>query len=189
MATIERLDFTFINNTLTKNTFELFNGLNSFAYVTNKEYITALLSYRPFSTYPPPLDAVKMKGAVIFDQYGDLYVLDDANGDIACQIHCETYPYRSLLESMKTTKILIRKIRIATSSNQNQLIMPIQRIERTPLTNQVNKEFYPVTISPLVVQPLLNEFVKDIPIDGNSGLTYVVYNNEVVNWTIEFEFQ
>ena len=185
---LERLDFTFINNTAVKTTFELFNSFNTFSQITNKDLVTPLINYIPFPVYPPPLDIVKMKGYVIFNQYGDLIVLDNANGDIACQIQCTTYPYRAVLNALLVNKIMIKKIRIQTSSNTSQLIAPIQRIETIPLTNRQKKEYYPVTISPTNVQPLLNEFIKDIVIDAKSGLNYVVYDNEVVNWTVEFEF-
>jgi hypothetical protein len=83
---------------------------------------------------------------------------------------------------------MIKKIRISTSSSPQQLITQITRFEQRPLTNEAKKEVYPVTISPQNVQPLLNIFEKDILIDGKSGLLYAIQPNEVVYWTIEFEF-
>lgn len=184
---MERLDFTFVNNTAIKTQFELFNSFKTFSQVNTGIYNNLVLQYIPFPVYPPPVDVVKMKQSVVFDQKGNLYILDDS-GNIACQIVCQTYPYRSCLNALLVEKIMIKKIKISTSSNANQLIAPITRIESEPLTNKQNQEVYPVTISPFVVQPLLNEFIKDIYIDGKSGLVYEISPNEVVNWTIEFNF-
>ena len=185
---MERLDFCFINNTPTKTTFELFSSFNTLSQVTNKNLVVPNIPYIPFPVYPPPLDVVKLKGNVLFNQYGDLIILEDTNGDIACQIQCQTYPYRSVLNALMYYKIMIKKIRISTSSSPQQLITQITRFEQRPLTNEAKKEVYPVTISPQNVQPLLNIFEKDILIDGKSGLLYAIQPNEVVYWTIEFEF-
>ena len=188
---MERIDFTFTNVTANKTTIEIFNSFTSLAYQINKnarDLRKPNLSLIPFPVYPPPLDTVKMKGNVIFDQYGTLYILEDTNGDIAGSIQCETYPYRAVLKALETTKIMIKRILIVTSSNTQQLEAPIIRFETKPLTNEYKEDFYTVTLAPTNVQPLLNEFKKDILIDGKSGLFYVIYPNEVVNWTVEFEF-
>ena len=185
---MERLDLVFINNTAVKTTFELFNSFNTFSQITNKNLVTPLIDYIPFPVYPPPIDIIKLKGNVIFDQYGNLYVLDNASGDVACEIQCSTYPYRAVLNALLIKKIMIKKIRISTSSSPQQLTTQITRFEQIPLTNKAHKEVYPVTISPNNVQPLLNEFEKDIPIDAMSGLLYTIQPNEVVYWTCDFEF-
>ena len=188
---MERIDFTFTNVTADKTTFELFNSFTSWAYQINKDARnnrTANLNLIPFPVYPPPLDTVKLKGNIIFDEYGTLYVLENTNGNIAVSIQCETYPYRALLKALETTKIMIKRILIVTSSNPLQLEAPIIRFETKPITNDYKEEYFNVTLAPTNVQPLINEFKKDILIDGKSGLFYVIYPNEVVKWTIEFEF-
>lgn len=185
---MERLDFVFINNTISKTTFELFSSFNNISQVTKRELVTSNLNFIPFPVYPPPLDIIKFKGNILFNQYGDLLILDNTNGLVACQIRCQTYPYRSLLNALMYYKIMIKRIRISTSSSPQQLITQIERTEQQPLTNQVKTEIYPVTIAPNNVQPLLNIFEKDILIDGKSGLIYTLQPNEIVYWTIEFEF-
>jgi len=186
---MERLDFTFINYIGNKEEIELFSGFQSFSQIINKNLFAPSQSFKiPVPVYPAPLPTTKLSGNIIFDAYGNLFTLDNVNGLPVIQIICTTYPYRALLNAMVTTKILIKKIRISTSSALPQLTTPITRFSKIPLTNRYKEENYIVTISPNNVQPLLNEFERDILIDSASGLYYTIQPNETVKWTLDFEF-
>ncbi len=136
---MERLDFTFTNATANKTTIEIFNSFTSYANQINKnarDLRTPNLDLIPFPVYPPPLDVIKLKSNLLFDQYGTLYILENTNGDVAGSIQCETYPYRALLKALQTYKIIIKRILIVASSNAQQLEAPIIRFETKPLTNE-----------------------------------------------------
>lgn len=187
---MERLNLTFVNYTANEVTIELFNALNSWAYATAKDQRqlnTINYDLKPFGIYPAPVDALKLAGMILFNQYGGIQITENVNGNDIAQIYCDEYPYKSVLEAMKQIKIMIKKITIVTDANTTQLTKPIIRFERKPLSYDYKEEFYNVTINPTNFQPLLNEFKKDILIDGKSGLFYFIAPNTVAKWSIDYE--
>lgn len=188
---MEQLNIVFKSNDVQPLLVEVFNSLNSFASVWKPEYNTpgSTVNYKPALRWEAPSGAVQTHlSALSFTPAGEL-ILSRGNGALIGSIECLEYPYLSLLKALETRKIKINKIRMR-SLTQAQLIEPVTLIKYTALTAKLDQKIYKITISPLNVQPLLNDWTPkpELIIDGETGLTFNVLPNEVLQWTIDFNF-
>lgn len=188
---MEYLDLRLTNSTaLSGVPFELFNPINSFAFVYNPDYTNIYSDYKPFGTNPSPFSGgINARGNVIFENTGDLLVIENAAtaGTIA-RITGISYPYRSMLKQLETQPIQLEFIKMTTSSDPQQLVTPLTYFERVPLTDKAKKKDISITIDPFNKLPLVNEIKIRERIDYKSGFIYSLLPFESVLLNFAFNY-
>jgi len=186
---MELLDFYFKSNNPVNTVIEVFNPLNSFTHALNTSYQNPALPnmlYYPYPRWETPNGTPTRAENLAWDKAGNLIYAFN-NGTYCASIECAQYPYRSVLEALKTQKIKIHLIRMA-STTQAQLVENVTWFEFKPLTKIYKENVYNITISPFNVIPNLNDWKQDLIIDGASGLKFELLPNEVLAWNVHFEF-
>jgi len=185
---MELLDLYFKNNTVDALYVEAFNSFNSFTQVRQQNFNNPNTNYEPFPVWATPTGLTPTHiNEVAFTSGGNV-VITRSNGALLGSIEAIQYPYRSILNALNGGyKILIQRIRM-TATTQPQLLQNVTRFEQQPLTNKFKKTEFNMTISPNNVQPLINDWVQPLTIDGRSGFYFELLPNEVLGWNIQFDF-
>jgi hypothetical protein len=190
---LEQLDFTLKNYTGFNLTLEIFNPLNSFLNVSRAgEYENPLnpsVTFIPYGIWTVGGLPQTRVASLSFNQKGGLVIADNS-GNLAGEILCSQYPYRSLLQALTYgTTFEIQFIRMRTSISPLQLLEDVVEIKYTPLTNKFSENYHTPTIDPKNYIPLLNDFKEKILIDATRGIRYTLLPAETVSWNVNFLFK
>lgn len=190
---LEQLDFTLKNYTGFNLTLEIFNPLNSFLNVSRSgEYTNPLnlsVDYKPYGIWTTGGLPQTRVSSLAFNQKGGL-VITDTGGNLAGEILCSQYPYRSLLEALKYGSAFeIQFIRMKAQVDPLQLLQDVVEIKYTPLTNKFAENYHTPTIDPMNKINLLNDFKEKITIDATRGIRYTLLPAETVSWNVNFLFK
>ena len=153
----------------TQSTVQLFNSYENFAFVQD---LTVLEPNNPLIPYNvldlATYTATPLLGAAIFATDGRLFWSDVFSNTF--NIGCKQYPYRALLEFLKSNKIMIDFIRISGAS------LELMRENFTIFSKNIFGEINEQIISPVnFISP--NQFLNiiDVPmnnlvVDGTIGI-------------------
>jgi hypothetical protein len=186
---MELLDLYFKSNNNVKTTVEVFNSYLSIANIKNPIYTNPNTQFNPYPIWTAPNGVPSARTADVSFTNGGNMIIARGNGSLLVEIEAIQYPYRAILDALKTRSIVIRKIRMSATTQQ-QLVENVTRIETEPLTNKYKEKIFNITISPNNVLPLLNDWSEPdgIKIDGRSGFRFELLPNEILGWNIHFDF-
>jgi len=171
---MENFDIEFLHSGAGTFPVELFNALNSFLYTKNNSYSgLATGGAINYDVAGVPGLPTTVDGKVFFNLFGEGYSICYNTGATACLMVCDKYPYRASLEYLKTRSIKITMLRM-TSADPLQLVQKITKFIKRPLTGKDDKIEYTVTIDPNNVNPTLNDFVQDMLITPETGLSFLL---------------
>jgi len=161
---------------------QLFNSFDSFAYVQDYETVNPNNPTTPFNTYNPATPGVQpLTGSVIWDKDGSLRWFDNSNGEYT--LTCREYPYRSLIEALKTFPIHVNMIRLNGWQGLQKQSFNVFKKDIFGKLDQ--KPIFPDKyISPTQVQPVI-EIPVNITIDGFTGFSFEIGDTQQDNLTVE----
>lgn len=162
-----KLDFNFENDSAQTVVIEVFNALNTFANVQNILYPP--VTGNNFNYIPNATGNTTYDGTVFFNAAGEL-VINNNTSTARAAITCIQYPYRSLIEYLKTGNLRITNIRIKCLVNPAIITTPIIQIE-TDLDSS-GQSIHNPNVNPLNKIPGLLDYKCDILITGKTGLTF-----------------
>lgn len=161
---------------------QLFNSFDSFAYVQDYATVNPNNATIPYNTFNENIFAPQpVTNSVIWTKEGGLIWFDTLNGEY--HLNCKEYPYRSLIEALKTFPIHVNMIRL--NGWQGLQKQSFKVFKKDIFGKLDEKPIFPDKyISPVQVQPVI-EIPVNITIDGFTGFSFEIGDTQQDNLTVE----